>query len=106
MREVVLDIRTFEEFARGHLPGAVLVPTPFPPLDQLQQTTLKEQLRALLEGATKKRKIYVYCKKGKRAKVAVKMLKKMGFDVTSLGGVEDGWLAEQLRLKKLKLVYG
>lgn len=104
MREIILDIRTPEEYMRGHLHGAVLVPTPLPPLDELQKAKLRGALHQLMEGVSKDRKVYVYCKKGKRAGTAKAILEAMGYDVTNLGGVEDGWLSTQLQQRRMKLV--
>lgn len=102
-RELILDVRTPGEYNRGHLQGAFLIPTPLPPLDELQRAKLKENLRRGMAGISRERKVYVYCKKGIRAGIAAEVLEDMGYDVTSLGGVEEGWLAEQLRTRRLKL---
>lgn len=102
--EVILDIRTPQEYEQGHLQGAVLVPTPLPPLDELRKLRLRENLRRAMDEVPKERKVYVYCKKGKRAGVASDIIKTMGYDATNLGGVEDGWLSQQLRTRAIRLV--
>ena len=48
--------------------------------------------------------MYVYCKKGIRAKIAVDILKKQGMkNVISLGGVERGKLKKTLDNNQIKL---
>jgi len=89
---LVLDVRTREEYARGHLSGAVLVETPLPPLTPAEYATLRKKLEQIGGSVAPDRPIWVYCKKGKRAGMAVRILRHMGFDAVSLGGVEQ-WRA-------------
>lgn len=88
---LLLDIRTKEEYCKGHVQGAILVPTALPPLSDREIQTLKDQLWwATKQYATNKNvPIVLYCKKGKRAGVAKEMLNEMGFkNVLNWGGVE------------------
>ncbi len=72
---ILLDVRTKEEYAAGHLPGSVLCP-----LQQLH-----------LFRADKQTPIFVYCASGVRSGRAEAYLKKQGFvQVTNIGGI-DGW---------------
>lgn len=88
-RRVILDIRTGQEFARGHLDGAIHVPTPLPPLSDAALQRMHYTLRSITDGHPQNEPIFVYCKKGKRAAVAKQMLEQMGFrNVVNLGGVE------------------
>lgn len=64
---VVLDVRTPEEFAAGHVPGAVNIP----------HTELAARI-AELSGARDK-DIVVYCRTGKRSGEALGILGKAGF---------------------------
>src|SRR5262245_31665615 len=64
---VVLDVRTPEEFAAGHLPGARNIPH-----DQLADR-LGE-----LAGA-KDKDVVVYCRSGRRSAMALDTLSKNGF---------------------------
>lgn len=85
---LILDTRTQKEYDSGHIPSAVLVPTPLPPLDERAVVDLARRLAKLTEGVPKSQRILVYCKKGIRAGKAVDILRRMGFeDVTNLGGV-------------------
>lgn len=70
---VVVDVRTPEEFAEGHLPGAVNHP-----LETLRQTA---------RSLPKDRPLVTYCKVGQRGYVAERLLRQMGFtDVANLRG--------------------
>lgn len=84
---VIIDVRTAKEFCEGHLCGAINIHTLPPP------NTNKENLEHALRSATLKisrdTTILVYCKKGIRSTKAEKILKKLGYKVINLGGVED-----------------
>lgn len=69
----VLDIRTPEEYAEEHLPGAVSLPA-----EQLGRAP------ALLPGD---RPVLVYCRGGQRAGWAAGRLARMGFDACDIGGI-------------------
>ncbi len=75
---VILDTRTQEEFDEGHIPGAVLIP-----YDEVLQKaesvlTNKDQL------------ILVYCRSGRRSKLAAEDLVKLGYtNVKEFGGIID-----------------
>ena len=74
---VLLDVRTDEEFAAGHAPGAVHLP--------LARIEAGER-----PDIGKDRKVYVYCRTGRRAAVAVEILREDGFsDLTNIGGLGD-----------------
>lgn len=64
---VVLDVRTPEEFAAGHLPGAINIP----------HTEIGARV-AELDGA-RDRDIVVYCRTGKRSAQALDLLEQSGF---------------------------
>lgn len=68
---VLLDVRTPEEYAGGHLPGAVNVP-----LDQIPSAQLPQG-----------RPLYVYCRSGARSGQACQWLKGEGYQVENLGGL-------------------
>lgn len=81
----LLDVRTPEEFAAGHIEGAINLP-----LAEIQSGTLPE--------VAKNTKLYVYCRSGNRSAQASKILKDAGFSsiedlgamtsVVALGGKE------------------
>ena len=70
---VLLDVRTEEEFNRGHFKNAVNIPL--------------HTLRGRLEELRGKRKIYVSCQSGLRSYIAARILTQHGFDCSNLAGV-------------------
>ncbi len=77
---VVLDVRTPQEFAAGHVPGALNVPH-----DQLASRL------AELAGA-KDAEVVLYCRSGRRAQMAANVLAEAGFDrLTHLEGDYTAW---------------
>ena len=89
---LLLDIRTQEEFCQGHIKGAILVPTPAPPLSDRELKILQDQLWWLLSQKLKSKThpIVVYCRKGVRASIAKKIIKDLGYpNVLAWGGVAE-----------------
>jgi rhodanese-related sulfurtransferase len=83
----MLDVRTPQEFAAGHIPGAVNVP----------HTTLSERLEALQSYQDKE--IIVYCEAGVRSAKAEKVLRQAGFaKVRHLEGDMAAWRRSSLPL--------
>jgi rhodanese-related sulfurtransferase len=77
---VVLDVRTAEEFAAGHVPGAVNIPH-----DQV------EARLAELAGA-KDQDVVLYCRSGRRVQMAAGVLARAGFTrLSHLEGDYPGW---------------
>ena len=76
----LVDVRTPEEFAAGHLPGARNI-------DCLADGFLDEAQAALDAG----RPVMVYCRTGKRSADASKRLASAGFRVLNLLGGYAGW---------------
>ena len=68
---VLLDVREADEFRSGHIPGAVN--QPLSAIDKI--------------GIPKDRQLYVYCLRGPRSKRAVGILKQMGYEAKSIGGI-------------------
>ena len=86
---VILDVRTPEEFASGHVPGARNIPH-----DQLPNRI------AELAGA-KDKEVIVYCRSGKRAAVAQDTLAKHGFKrIRHLEGDIMKWQEEKRPIAK------
>lgn len=75
----LLDVREPEEFAEGHLDGAINVPL--------------SQLRKRLEDVPRGRELYVYCAAGQRAYFAQRLLLQSGFDAKNLSGGYTTWKA-------------
>lgn len=79
---IILDVRTPEEFAERHIPGAVNVPNESIGSDAIAQLPDKDQL------------ILVYCRSGNRSKQASDKLVKQGYsNVVEFGGINE-WPGE------------
>jgi phage shock protein E len=82
---VLIDVRTVEEFAEGHLEGALNL--------NVEDGTLAEALAGLDPNDT----YQVYCRSGRRSAVAYDLMTKNGFtNVTDLGSVAEAAAATGL----------
>lgn len=79
---IILDVRRADEFAAGHIPGAVNIAN-------------EEIGNAEPEGLPdKEQRIYVYCRSGNRSKQAAAKLAAMGYtNIVEFGGILD-WTGE------------
>lgn len=83
----LLDVRTGEEFAEGHVPGAKNVPV--------------GALPARLAEVPKDRPVVVYCQSGGRATLAARLLRDRGYaDVSEMQGSMAAWRAAALPIEK------
>ncbi len=74
----VLDVRTYEEFAGGHIPGATNIP--------------HTELEARLSEVSPAAQVVVYCERGGRARDAIHLLSRSGYGaVTHLQGDMVAW---------------
>lgn len=75
---VVLDVRTAEEYAEKHIPGAILIP------NEEIGSVPPQQLPAL------DAEILVYCRSGNRSAQAAQKLVDLGYtNVYDFGGIKD-----------------
>ena len=75
---IIIDARTDEEFAEGHIENAILIP----------EYEIAE--RAEKELPDKEQVILVYCRSGRRSKIASEELVKLGYtNVKEFGGIID-----------------
>ena len=75
---IIIDARTEEEFAEGHIENAILIP----------EYEIKD--RAEKELPDKEQLILVYCRSGRRSKIASEELVKLGYtNVKEFGGIID-----------------
>ena len=75
---IIVDARTEEEYAEGHIPGAILIP-------EYEITD-----RAQSELPDKDQLILVYCRSGRRSKIASQTLADLGYtNVKEFGGIID-----------------
>ncbi len=76
---ILLDVRRSDEFASGHIPGAVLF---------TNELMTKEDAEKLLPN--KNQRIFVYCRSGRRSKEASQKLVDYGYsNVIEIGGILD-----------------
>ena len=79
---LILDVRTPEEFAAGHIPGAINIPNETIGDADIPQLPDKDQL------------ILVYCRSGNRSKQASEKLAALGYtNIVEFGGIID-WQGE------------
>ena len=79
---IILDVRRPDEFAAGHIPGAINVPNESIGTAEIPELPNKDQL------------IMVYCRSGRRSKEASEKLVKLGYtDIVEFGGILD-WKGE------------
>ena len=75
---IIIDARTQEEYDEGHIPGAILIP----------EYEIAD--RAEKELPDKDQLILVYCRSGRRSKIAAEELVKLGYtNVKEFGGIID-----------------
>ena len=79
---IILDVRRADEFAEGHIPGAINIPN---------ENIGNDEIPALPD---KDRLILVYCRSGRRSKEASDKLLNLGYtNVVEIGGILD-WTGE------------
>ena len=75
---IILDTREQDEYDEGHIPGAILVP----------YTEIENKAEEMLPD--KDKLILVYCRSGRRSKIAAESLAKLGYtNVKEFGGIID-----------------
>lgn len=98
---VLIDARTPEEYAAGHIPGAVNIPFTANAAPNDPKRWLPEaELRAMYEaaGVTPDKKIIPYCTTGVRSAVTFLTLRLLGFeDVALFTGSWAEWSADPAR---------
>ncbi len=75
---IILDVRRAEEFASGHIPGAINMANESIGIEDIPELPDKEQL------------ILVYCRSGNRSKQAAQKLAELGYtNIVEFGGIID-----------------
>ena len=75
---IILDVRRPDEFAEGHIPGAINVPNEEIGTAEIAELPNKSQL------------ILVYCRSGRRSKESSEKLVKLGYaNIVEFGGIQD-----------------
>lgn len=84
---VPLDVREPDEYAQGHLPGAIHAPL--------------GDLAARAESLPRDRPVVVYCGQGERATTAVSLLESLGFEaLANLDGGIGAWTRERYEVSR------
>ena len=79
---IILDVRTPEEFAEKHIPGAINIPNEIIGMAEIPELPNKDQL------------ILVYCRSGNRSKQASEKLAALGYtNIVEFGGINN-WPGE------------
>ena len=79
---VILDVRTQEEYDQGHIPGAIVI----------SHEEIAEKAEEVLTD--KEQLILVYCRSGRRSKLAAEALTELGYtNIKEFGGIID-WPSE------------
>jgi rhodanese-related sulfurtransferase len=83
----VLDVRTPQEYAEGHVPGAINVPY--------------DQLASRLAEVPKDKDVVLYCKSGRRAGIAADVLAANGYKrLSHLEGDMNAWVEKGRPVEK------
>lgn len=84
-KRTIIDVREYDEFAAGHLPGAINIP----------RGVLEFKIGSVGECIDKARPYLVYCRTSGRAAMSTVQLQRIGYtDVISMGGGFEAWNSE------------
>ena len=73
---IILDVRTQEEYDQGHIPGAIVI----------SHEEIEEKANEMLPN--KDQLILVYCRSGRRSKIAAEALVELGYtNIKEFGGI-------------------
>ncbi|WP_138513068.1 rhodanese-like domain-containing protein [Rhodoferax bucti] len=77
-KDVIIDVRSPQEFAAGHVEGAI----------NIEHTAIAQEIAKA--GVTKDDKVMLYCQSGRRSGMALDTLKGLGFSkAENVGGIEQ-----------------
>ena len=86
---IILDVRRPDEFAAGHIPGAVNLPNE---IIGAAESAEDEEIKNILPD--QEQLILVYCRSGNRSKQASQKLADLGYrNIKEFGGIQD-WPGE------------
>ena len=75
---IILDTREQDEYDEGHIAGAILIP--YTEIENKAEETMPDKDKLIL----------VYCRSGRRSKIAAESLAKLGYtNVKEFGGIID-----------------
>ncbi len=82
---IILDVRTPEEYAEGHIENAINIPNEAIGSDEIEELPDKSQL------------IMIYCRSGNRSKQTADKLVKLGYaNIVEFGGINT-WTGELVK---------
>lgn len=81
-KRVIIDVREYDEFAAGHLPGAINIP----------RGVLEFKIGMVPECANKDGAFLLYCRTSGRAALSAVQLQKIGYsNILSMNGGFEAW---------------
>ena len=84
-KRIIIDVREYDEFAAGHLPGAINIP----------RGVLEFKIGMVPECANKDAAFLLYCRTSGRAALSTVQLQKIGYrDIVSMAGGFELWANE------------
>jgi rhodanese-related sulfurtransferase len=84
-KRIVIDVREYDEYAAGHLPGAINIP----------RGVLEFKIGMVPECANKAGAFLIYCRTSGRAALSAVQLQRIGYEnVISMAGGFDAWNTE------------
>lgn len=90
-KRVIIDVREYDEYAAGHLPGAINIP----------RGILEFKIGMVPECANKDGAFLLYCRTSGRAALSAVQLQKIGYtNVVSLAGGYEAWSNENRPTEK------
>ena len=90
-KRVIIDVREYDEYAAGHLPGAINIP----------RGILEFKIGMVPECANKDGAFLIYCRTSGRAALSAVQLQRLGYgNIISMAGGFEAWNSEQRPTEK------
>jgi rhodanese-related sulfurtransferase len=90
-KRIIIDVREYDEYAAGHLPGAINIP----------RGVLEFKIGMVPECANKDGAFLIYCRTSGRAALSAVQLQKLGYgNIVSMLGGFDAWNTENRPTEK------
>jgi rhodanese-related sulfurtransferase len=84
-QRTIIDVREYDEYAAGHLPGAINIP----------RGVLEFKIGTVAECADKAKPYLIYCRTSGRAALSTVQLQKIGYaNLVSMAGGYEAWARE------------
>jgi rhodanese-related sulfurtransferase len=90
-KRVIIDVREYDEYAAGHLPGAINIP----------RGVLEFKIGMVPECANKDGAFLIYCRTSGRAALSAVQLQRLGYgNIISMAGGYEAWNNENRPTEK------